>query len=158
MAAEIISKRCSTCKQYKQLSEFSKDRSRKDGFKNDCKTCDRAYRQSEKGKTVHRRANKKYQKTPKAKVAHKHYRQSEKGKAFYRKHAHRYRIGHPERINARKAVNEAIKVGKLPRPDSLQCSCGEQAEAYHHHKGYEQEHWLDVVPVCILCHTLLKAS
>jgi hypothetical protein len=30
--------------------------------------------------------------------------------------------------------------------------CGETAAAYHHHRGYKREHFLDVVPVCRECH------
>ena len=29
---------------------------------------------------------------------------------------------------------------------------GKTAVAYHHHRGYKREHFLDVVPVCHECH------
>lgn len=54
---------------------------------------------------------------------------------------------------ARSAVSGATRYGRLPRASTMTCSlCGTSAQEYHHHRGYEQEHWLDVEPVCIRCH------
>jgi hypothetical protein len=36
-------KRCTKCKRWKELSEFNKDRARKDGLKVYCKSCNKAY-------------------------------------------------------------------------------------------------------------------
>ena len=98
----------------------------------------KAYRQSEKGK-----------------AAQKRYKQSQKGKANHRKTNIRYYNLHPERVRARDAVKMAIRNGRLPRPNNFQCSCSEQAEQYHHHKGYAQEHRLDVIPICKKCHIII---
>jgi hypothetical protein len=52
-------KRCSKCGETKPLSEFFRNKSRKDGFQNWCKTCvkkaDKAYKQTEAGKASNRR-------------------------------------------------------------------------------------------------------
>lgn len=172
MAAEIITKRCSTCKQSKPLSEFYKERSKKDGRTADCKICrlkhQKEYSQTEKGKAVLRKGHSRYSKTNKNRANQKRYFQGKKGKAAQKRYLQsekgkvtkkRYKIHHPERVAARKAVQSAIKAGQLPRPDSLQCSCGEPAKEYHHWHGYEPEHFLDVIPVCIKCHnkTILRA-
>lgn len=157
MAEPIKTKTCRTCKQTKTLTEFYKRNSSKDGHRNDCKVCfnkmvykyqqtekykatKKRYRQSEKGKEVQRKGTFRYN-------------QSEKGKAYYRKYRKEYNVLHPEQRNARNAVIHAIEKGRLPHPDSLQCSCGEPAKHYHH-KSYAKEHWLDVIPVCTKCHTL----
>lgn len=180
MAEQIISKRCSKCKEIKPISEFCKNKNHKDGHSSSCKTCKKDYRQSEKGKAAikrykqsvkykakekkHRQTEKRkvyqrdygktYWKSKKGKAAIKRYRQSEKGKATLRTAAKRFHNRHPNYIykKATSAVYSAIRVGRLSRPDSLQCSCGNQAAHYHHHKGYAPEHWLDVVPICIGCH------
>ena len=157
MATEIISKRCYKCKQFKPLSEFSKDRNRKDGFQNCCKSCIRAYRQSERGRAVNRKAEVKYVKTPKGKAVQckgkAKYRKSPKGKATTK----RYFTRNPNYVKANHAVNNAITAGRLPRPDSLQCHyCFRDAQQYHHWHGYESEHWLDVVPACVECHSKCK--
>ena len=45
--------------------------------------------------------------------------------------------------NAGNAVNYAIRIGVLPRPDTIQCHfCPKQAQQCHHHLGYKKEHWL----------------
>jgi hypothetical protein len=54
---------------------------------------------------------------------------------------------------ARAYVNRQIRDGKLPRASTKPCvRCGKRAREYHHHLGYEREHWLDVTPVCSVCH------
>jgi hypothetical protein len=60
---------------------------------------------------------------------------------------------HPEKVYARAVVALAVKYGKLPPARTLQCvDCDSQAEDYHHHKGYDFENWLEVVPMCRTCH------
>ena len=50
-------------------------------------------------------------------------------------------------------VNCTIRDGKMPPARDLPCAhCGSQAAQYHHHLGYEREHWLDVIPLCQDCH------
>ena len=177
MSEQIITKRCSRCKQTKPISEFNKNQYY-------CKICMGIYRQTEKGEESSKRSVRKYKKTDKGKFANKQHAQSEKGKATqkradYKYHQtekgkavrkradykyaesekgkvtkNRYRMLHPERLAACKVINQAIKSGKLPRPDSLQCACGESAKQYHHHKGYAPEHWLDVIPLCVKCHKI----
>ena len=58
-----------------------------------------------------------------------------------------------QKIQARDAVSNAIKRGALPKAQDCPCGyCGHSTTAYHHHKGYRKEHFLDVVPVCDACH------
>lgn len=61
---------------------------------------------------------------------------------------------YPERHSARKAVNYAIQVGKLPPASTLVCAGCQEAQAahYHHHSGYSEEHKLDVIALCTQCH------
>lgn len=43
---------------------------------------------------------------------------------------------------------------KISKASTLQCiNCENQAKQYHHHKGYDVENWLAVVPMCIACHS-----
>lgn len=63
-----------------------------------------------------------------------------------------------KRRRANWAVGNAVERGKLPRVRTLQCTyCPNQAQGYHHHKGYAPEHRLDVIPVCHPCHVALDA-
>ena len=154
MATEIISKRCPKCKQKKTLSEFYKNRSEKDGLQGWCKSCFnakvKAYQQTEKGKAVKRKGDAKYKKTPKGRATEARYRQTPYRKATLE----RYYARHPNHHKARTTVNHAIRDGRLPKPDSMKCHyCPAQAKEYHHWHGYDPEHWLDVVPACLDCHT-----
>lgn len=169
MAEQIIPKRCCKCKETKPISEFHKNKHcTKDGHVNDCKVCAykkiRKYILTEKGKIVNREAKRRYKKskkgkatqyryqqTEKIKVARRRYKQSVKGKTNYKQ----YYSCHPERCRARIAIKQAITAGKLSRPDTRLCHyCPKLAQQYHHWHGYEPEHKLDVVPVCIKCHGL----
>lgn len=165
MSETIQTKQCSKCKKFKPFSEFSKNRSHKDGYSNNCKICeynrDKKYKQTKEGKAARKRykqskkgkvANKRYGQTDKSKVAGKSYRQSEKGKATRQVVQKRFLSRNPNHLKAKMAVNHAVAAGKLPKVNTLKCACGEQAEQYHHHKGYAPEHWLDVIPVCKKCH------
>lgn len=152
MSEQIITKQCSKCKEIKAISEFGEYNSSKDKHRYWCRLCERGYTkkylQTKQGKTTRKRnlQTKKGKQTRKR--AGRYYNQSEKGKAATK----RYQQNNPEKMKARSTVMIAVKSGKLPKPDSLQCSCGEQAAQYHHHKGYAPEHWLDVIAVCIKCH------
>ena len=126
------------------MSEFRKDRSKKDGHKSHCKICckeyDKEYQQTEEGKVAILRAIKKYQKT-------------EKGKATKKRAIQKANLTYPKVFKANTAVNNAIRDGKLIKPKTLQCHyCSVPAIEYHHHKGYEPEFWLDVIPICQKCH------
>ncbi len=150
----IITKRCSRCKQIKPISEFHKNRAQKDGYRNHCKNCVKCYQQSEKGKEVYRAINQRYNKTEKCKIRRKRYMQSEKGKRkSQRKNLRQYKR-YPERMKAYSAINNAIKTSKIPRVAVFKCTCGNQAQQYHHHKGYAKKHWFDVIAICVPCHIL----
>lgn len=168
MSETIQTKRCSKCKHFKPLSDFNKDRNRKDGYYPQCKVCrskyqkkygqtkkrkvvSNRYRNSEKGEITHRRNNLSYSKSKKGKATRSRYNKSDANKASHKKYYSRY----PEHYKAVYAVNNAIRAGELPRPDTKMCHyCSKPAQQYHHHKGYAPEHWLDVVPVCIPCHSI----
>lgn len=159
MSEQIITKRCTVCKQIKPVSEFYKNRTRKDNHRRDCKVCNckrvKEYRQTERGRESNRQGVARYLKTKKGKACYKRYRQTEKGKAVDK----RFRIRHPECRKAKDVVNHAVNAGKLPKIHSLLCVyCSKPAQQYHHWHSYEPEHWLDVIPVCRKCHNKLHRS
>lgn len=177
MSETIKTKTCFSCKRIKPVSEFYKNRSTKDGFQAACVECQKTqdksesrikarrvyrkrYKQTDKGKETEKRYLKsdakkncltRYKKSQKGKIADAKYKRSVCGRVTARRSAKKQAKCWPEKIKARNAVYYAIKTGKIPRPDSLKCSCGEQAQEYHH-PSYEPEHWLDVVAKCIKCH------
>ena len=90
-------KKCSKCGVEKELAEFSKGKSKKDGLRNQCKICSKAYDES------YREANK-----DKRKAYRKAYREDNKDKRKAYNKA--YRESNKDRIKAYKeAYNEANK-------------------------------------------------
>ena len=104
-------------------------------------------------KIAHRKATAKYQKTIKGKINQKRHRKTKKGKVNNRAKQKCFRMRHPNQEKAKHAVNNAIQAGKMLKATTNLCHyCPKPAQQYHHWKGYEPEHWLDVVSVCTDCH------
>ena len=152
MSESVITKRCSKCNSEKPVVEFFKNHSNKDGYHYWCKRCDIFYAQSKKGK----QAAKRYFQSKRAKKIRKEYRRTSKMRFVRNEQKKRYRRRNPQKIKAQKAVTYAIKSGRLPKPSNFQCSrsCGNQAQEYHHF-SYLSEDWLNVIPVCQICHRFL---
>lgn len=121
-------KRCARCKLNKSSSDFSFERTSRDGLQGYCKSC--------KSLIV------------------SIWSKTREGKASKRKADARQRAKNPHKIKARNAVNRAIRQGRLRPPTTLKCAyCDDHpGNQYHHHLGYDPEHWLDVIAVCIPCH------
>jgi hypothetical protein len=132
---------CKSCNEQKPLDSFCKNKRKKDGLDCYCLDCTRKMRQSPEWKSSHKIAVRNYRKTQGGKRAsHKQY----------------LKVKHTIKRKARYFLNNAINAGKLPRVKYLKCAfCSKTAQEYHHHKGYDEVHWLDVIPVCKDCHKKL---
>lgn len=148
-------KRCCRCKEWKELSEFFKDRTKPDGFDYRCKKClidkSKKYRQTEDGKATYT----KYNNSKLGKLTSRRYMDTHKD--LLREKSAQARRDFPERMLAMRAVNNAIIGKRMPKASELMCAhrgknCKIVAKDYHHYKGYEPENWLNVVPVCRRCH------
>ena len=84
-------KTCIKCYETKPLSEFYKDNSTKDGHRNDCTVCRKAfmkaYLKTEKGKSALAKAQAKYKQSDKGKAAEARYAKTDKSKARLAKYA-----------------------------------------------------------------------
>lgn len=113
---DIRMKKCAKCKEPKSLLEFYKNRSKKDGLQNYCKSCAKIYQQSETFKTYQKRYQKVYQ-------------QTKKGKDAIQRAMNRFCNRYPERRKAKDAVKIAIIAGKIPNIKTRRCYfCYEQAK------------------------------
>ena len=174
MSETIITKTCSRCKQSKPVGCFGKNRFNKDGYQYYCKPCYKAYHKKyhktekranwlkiyagnkkyKKMRHKHEHSEKyiqqrnEYQKTDQFKTSIRKYQQSDKGKLQTKKDHEKY----PKRRKARITVANALATNKLIRPSGFYCKCGNRAQEYHHHLGYAPEHWLAVIPLCLVCH------
>jgi hypothetical protein len=98
----------------------------------------------------------RYLDTPRGKIAHRkgfrRYIQSEKGKTYRKRSDKKRRQKYPDKFQARLAVSHAIERGDMESASLHKCTqCGKQAKFWHHYKGYEPEHYLDVIPLCPIC-------
>lgn len=146
-------KQCSGCKEWKDESKFYKNKSNKDGLTYKCANCMReattqwastprgnkikhAYNNSERGKEIKRK-----------------WAQTAAGKANKKYHLEKF----PKKRKARRAINNAVRDGRFPHISTQHCdNCGQQAQEYHHHNGYDKAHWFDVIPLCRDCHIKLE--
>lgn len=136
---------CLKCGESKPVSEFSKNRNRKDGLQAYCKACQSAHRHARYWGDAEYREKQREQWR-----AYRSRPEIQQKKVEWDKS----RGYQTDTVRARVAVGTAVRRGKLPPVSTMVCVvCDEaQAEQWHHHNGYEKEHWLDVVPVCRECH------
>lgn len=146
MTSVIVSKLCCTCQKEKPINNFTKDKSRKDGFYPRCKECHSSYYRNN---LLHERSvRKEYRIKLKLDPAkYKTYR------ASHGVSVKRYNELNPSKIKAASAVNRAIKQGKLNRADK--CSeCYVECKTEAHHDSYDFENWLNVRWLCRQCHAI----
>ncbi len=147
-------KRSRVCLVEKTLDEFYKSKSGKYGQTAACRQCTikgvKKYRQTPAGKESVRR----YNDSPHGRANNRRHRRSPKGKATLRRCGKRDRKEQPHKMKARHAISNAIRSGQLLTASTQKCKqCGNQANQYHHHLGYDNKHWLDVIPLCYRCHS-----
>lgn len=124
------------------------------------------YRKTKNGKEVLRNIQTKYGKTSKGYATRCRYAQSEKGKISRKRRVAKYRVSekskrnlaeynknNPDKVKARNAVKIAKASNRIPRASELVCTdCEQMATSYHHHKGYDENNRLEVIPLCWSCH------
>lgn len=161
-----MEKKCAGCNQVKDFSEFGRDKGRKDGLNVYCRICVNAISKKwsqdnpDKRRASVNKWNQSHVEQNRIKVKNWYRQHPEKSNQWIKKHpeerieiTHRHRAKYPEKYKARSTVNNAILTGKLPCANTLTCTqCGNQASEYHHHNGYDSDHWLDVIPLCKACH------
>lgn len=168
---------CNKCKIAKPTSKFYVKKDTKDGFSYSCKKCHQAfmrerrkknpekvctiniksyYKHREKALEIHR----KYRHTERGKAAmekgRKKYFQTEKGKETAKRGSKKWREKNKIKSKAFDKVIISVRKGIIPPIKTCECAhCGNQAKHYHHYIGYEKEHWLDIIPLCRKCHTIV---
>ena len=132
-------KRCCRCKIEKELDEFSRDKSSKDGLQNKCKICQKQWYQLNKEK------KKQYYQLNREKI--REYSQLNKEKINQNKNQYYHR--NPEKQKARQKLNYAVRSGKIHK--ALYCSsCDSDKHLEAHHTDYSKP--LEVMWLCRTCH------
>lgn len=172
-------KRCSKCGQDKPRAAFFARKKNPDGLEGQCRECRiaarRAWRHSPKGRPKYlaackrRQINTKYKAKRNARARERYHTEpnyrarilgecldAERAvarKAVIKRARAKYDAANPEKNRARRATRYAVSTGRIPKASTLPCiRCGKPAQEYHHHRGYDAAHRLDVVPVCKTCH------
>ena len=111
MTTPTTEKKCGKCGEVKSADEFNKDASQKDGKRNRCKACDKAYQQANKEKIAVR--EKAYNQANKEKISEqgKAYRQANKVKICERNKA--YQQANKEKIAVREKAYRQANKGKI---------------------------------------------
>lgn len=137
-----MAKICYKCGIEKDVGEFYKNRSRKDGLDHYCKVCKR-------------NKMKEYKKTPQCKKYMKRYLVEYIKTSKYKEYAKDYELErlHTPEVKSRKKLSKAVFLGKIAKPCICQ-GCGQtfhKAQLHGHHADYTRP--LDVVWLCAQCHT-----
>ena len=135
---------CSECGQEKPLSEFNKKRKSPDGHQERCRECFSRYNKA------------RYASDPlRFKEGVRRYREENLENVFATRMEMCKR--NPNHKNANMALNYAVKLGYVERPDHcLGCGCPEsESRLSSHHNDYSKP--LEVVWVCAKCHRRLDA-
>ncbi len=152
---ELKSKECIQCNTAKPLTEFHKNKRTGDGHCNACKACRKEY------KKAYQAANsEKIREQKKAYYAVNRDQILENGRAWREKNKEarakytaeydaEYKTKYPAKIKAINAVNNAIKAGRMARPDLCEC-CGSKCKVQAHHCDYSKQ--IDVEWLCSPCH------
>lgn len=176
-------KKCSTCQEYKDESEFYTDKSRRDGRGRRCKKCEaqrsRKYWIEKKelyqkggerhhlriGRPDNRRGDRHLPGTRRRYKEQNRDRVNAWQRGYNARHSEQRKVEtkqyydeHPEIYIAQKAVQRAIRNKILPPVRECTCvDCGKQARHYHH-SSYAEDRRLDVVALCSRCHKLRHMS
>lgn len=126
-------KTCFKCNRLKELRDFYRHAQMGDGHLNKCKEC------TKRDVANHREAN------------------LEKVRAYDRARGSRTRIGYvaeyrsrfPVKARAQQAVNNAVRDGRLVKPDACE-DCGSTFAIHGHHDDYSKP--LEVRWLCAACH------
>lgn len=123
-------KKCSSCKELLDVSKFHKSKTGSHGVASYCKTCNAKYLQDWSNKN-RSRVNE---------LSRKSYNNN---LHYFRKRDLKRRLEQPWKIEAKNAVNYAIKVGKLKREPCVVCG---KENVIGHHEDYSNK--IDVTWLC----------
>ena len=132
-------KRCPKCGEEKASREFYAFKSKHDGLSSYCIICFRKYIR-ERGKSGE------------AKTKRRSYYKKPEVVARMRAHTQSYRENNRGKNHAQQAVQYAVRVGKLKRPDKC-TRCHKEGKVEAHHIDYSKQ--LEVIWVCRACHAFI---
>lgn len=147
-------KKCRKCDDTKPLDDFHKSPHYKDGKRPYCKECIRAENRKWKANNPERNAQhrRKWYEANKEKAKADFDRWRRENPERFAEKLKRSQEKHPDRVKARKALNNAVRDGKIEKPDRCaECGGLTQSRRLHgHHHNYGKP--LEVEWICSDCH------
>ena len=134
--------KCTKCLEVKDEAEFHRDKRKINGRTSWCKACENAQQ-------------KEHRDIPEVKAARKEYNQTDVRKASNKKYNDKIRAT-PEgsqKMDARKAVHNAVEAGRLIKPDVCEITdCTETKLQGHHYLGYADFNKFNIQWLCMKHH------
>ena len=144
-------KACFKCGTEKPLSEFYRHSKMADGHLNKCKDCTKSDVTQHRNEHIDsiRAYDRKRSMEPHRVEVRKEYAKTESGKQAHARALFRSRNKFPEKYAARVIFGNALRDGKVKRPNNCSC-CGKSCTPHGHHDDYSKP--LEVMWLCVPCH------
>lgn len=141
---------CIKCDKYQPESEYYRSTMRANGT-GECKSCTRARVRANREAKIdyYREFDRKRANLPHRVQARKEYAQTEAGKERKSAAIKAWAVRNPASCKAHNAVNNAVRDGRLIKPDTCE-SCNNKCNPHGHHCDYNKP--LDVMWLCVSCH------
>ena len=146
-----MEKQCFKCLQAKSLYEFYKHPQMADGHLNKCKDCAKADVRMARQRRIdyYRERDKARNGLPHRVEGRRRYMKTPAGKRVKAKTINNYKKKYPERVFAARKINNAVRDGRIHKPDTCS-SCGSNNTIHGHHEDYSKP--LEVTWLCPSCH------
>ena len=145
----MTSKFCKNCNETKNIADFYKNKSQKDGLQWECKKCTLIFVRRYKARHPERIIQKRIETFEKRKKWMDDWRSRNKEK--YVLYSQRTQEKYKEKRLAVRKLNLAVKHEKINRPKKCS-SCGNSGRIEGHHEDYNKP--LSVIWLCKKCHML----
>ncbi len=132
-------KTCFKCGCEKPFDEFYRHAGMSDGYLGKCKECAKQDARDNRRRRID------------------YWREYDRARGYHNSpdYIKKYRRENPERYKANTAIGNAVRDGRLMKPDT--CSvCGEKVKIHAHHTDYSMP--LKVQWLCVLCHSQIHAE
>ena len=129
-------KQCFKCGERKPLTEFYKHPQMPDGTVNKCKECNKL----------------DVKKNRESKIEYYREYDRKRGNRWKDGYLAEYREKYPEKYKATNMVNNAVRDGRMSKPNYCQ-GCGDICNPHGHHENYSKP--LDVTWLCAGCHRFI---
>lgn len=142
---------CTYCKVDKPISDFYSSSIHKNGTTGGCKLClrEKSILNRDKKLDYYREFDRQRANLPHRVKARKEYQQTEQGKEALDRSHKAWRSRNPASYQAHNMVNNAIRDGKLFKPNQCE-GCNDETTLHGHHCDYNKP--LDVMWLCDPCH------